>query len=292
MKKLIIIVLVILGARYVWQNVDIDALMGKVEVSIDKLKEARSEVDTLVAENNRMQSDMYQLLMLMNEVTINTMQLEQAKEGNQGNIGSIEEQLNKKMVLLKRQLAEAREHAKENAELAAEVNRLEKTFRQRERTIQLLLIENDQLDEALKKSIVEIEQENALLDEEIKKLRENSNELKLAFIDRIRVEVEAWELAGDELVKAAKTIPRGNINKFNSGDQSKANKSARQKALVHAFNCYNNGVKQANRYINDSNLKDIVNAAKKIAKRPKDKRDVADDLLQKVNNDEPIGPED
>ena len=292
MKKLIIIVLVILGARYVWQNVDIDALMGKVEVSIDKLKEARSEVDTLVAENNRMQSDMYQLLMLMNEVTINTMQLEQAKEGNQGNIGSIEEQLNKKMVLLKRQLAEAREHAKENAELAAEVNRLEKTFRQRERTIQLLLMESDKLDEDLAKSIVEIEHENALLDEENMKLREKNSALKAAFIDRIRAEVGVWELAGDELVTAAKAIPRGNINNWNRGKQSEANKPARTKALQNAFTCYNNGIKQANRYIDNRILTDIVDAAKASARRLQSKAYMADDLLQRVNNDEPIGPED
>lgn len=248
MKKLICIVVVVILAVYAWKKYDLGQYINSVKVPIADLKDKEDTAQKAVQEHNDARRDLFQIMVLMNEVTINTMKLEQMGEGK--NLGSdqlpMKLQLEEKMKLLKEQLAEAREYAKENAELTAEVERLQNSFLQREQTIRRLAKEDDDLDVKIQAAIDELESETNLLREENQKLVEKNAELRTVIGTRKQAELNAWMMAGDELVEAARTIPRANSKLI--GNQSIEITRSKQMILKSATECYNNATKLGNSY--------------------------------------------
>ena len=125
MKKLIYIIIIIVLAVYAWNKYDLEQYVNRVKVSVANLKEKERTVQEVVKEHNDARRDLFQIMVLMNEVTINTMKLEQIGEGKNldSNQMAMKQQLEEKMKLLKEQLSEAREYVKENAELTAELRK-------------------------------------------------------------------------------------------------------------------------------------------------------------------------
>lgn len=276
MRKLIYTIIIIVLGAYAWCKFDLGQYFNRVKIAITDLRDKEETAQKAVEEHIDARKDLYQIMVLMNEVTINTMKLERIGEGK-GLASSqlpMKQQIEEKMKLLKEQLDEAREYAKENAELTAEVDRLQRSFQQREQTIRRLTIEGEDLDEKNKEAIIELERETEKLREENNKLDLKNIELRSIVDSRKKIEINAWELAGDELVNAARNIPRGNQGKLNQGKQSEENKPSRQNTLKNAYDSYNNGIKLANRYGQRDDAIRLHNKALK-----------ADRLLSLVNQD-------
>jgi len=279
MKKLIYFIVIVAIGIYAWNKFDVGQYLNMVKIDADELKNIENTADTALDQHIKARKDIYQILVLMNEVTINTMKLEQVGEGKiQGNNqASMKQQLQEKMKLLKEQLAEAREYAKENAELTAELEQLQHSFVQREQTIKRLTQEGADLDRDIALAIEKLKIENENLRAENDRLANKNAELGATVNSRKRSEISAWEIAGGELVNAARIIPKGNVGGLLQGNQSMENKRSRQKTLQNAFNCYNDGIRLANRYGNPEYARALQRKAIE-----------ADRLLQNVNEDKDI----
>lgn len=279
MKKLIYFIVIVAIGIYAWNKFDVGQYLNMVKIDADELKNIENTADTALDQHIKARKDIYQILVLMNEVTINTMKLEQVGEGKiQGNNqASMKQQLQEKMKLLKEQLAEAREYAKENAELTAELEQLQHSFVQREQTIKRLTQEGADLDRDIALAIEKLKIENENLRAENDRLANKNAELRATVNSRKRSEISAWEIAGGELVNAARIIPKGNVGGLLQGNQSMENKRSRQKTLQNAFNCYNDGIRLANRYGNPEYARALQRKAIE-----------ADRLLQNVNEDKDI----
>ena len=249
MKKLVYIIIIIVLGVYAWNKYDLEQYINRVKISITDLREKENTAQIAVEEHNDARKDLFQIMVLMNEVTINTMKLEQITEGKKltSEQLSMKEQLDEKMEILKKQLSEAREYAKDNAELKKEVKRLQKSFLQREQTIRRLVIEDDSLDVKIQEAIDKLEYENGLLRDENQKLSEKNSELRTAVNTRKRAELTSWEMAGDELVEAARMIPKANSTMF-AGKQSQEITRSKQMVLKSATECYNSAIRMANSY--------------------------------------------
>ncbi len=278
MKRLFWIIIVIVAIYYAWDYYA--TKKNSVKVSSTEIDVVKDKGDSLVETNNRMREDLFQVLVLMNEVTINTMQLERINEsGNNTNVGSIKQQLQDKMELLKKQLAEARKHAKQDKEQVAELNNLERSFKKRESTIQSLQMEDKKLDEQLKEAIKELESETSQLSNQKEMLEHKNAELKKAINKRMKAELNAWEMAGDELVEAARIIPKAHKTAF-SGKQSREITRSKQMVLKSATECYNNAIKMGNSI-------GFINSAKASHSKALE----ADKLFNLVTNYKSIGEE-
>ena len=247
MKKLIYIIIIVILGIIAWNKYDLGQYLNRVKVPNAEVKEKKETAQKVVKDHSDARSDLFQIMVLMNEVTINTMKLEQMGEGNK--LGSdqlpMKQHLEEKMKLLKEQLEEAREYMKENAELTAEVERLQSSFQKREQTIRRLTRKGNDLDEKIQEIIKELETKNALLKEENQKLGEKNAALKSAIRTRRQAEHNAWLMAGDELVEAARIIPKAHSTLF-AGKQSREITRSKQMVLKSATECYNNAIKLAN----------------------------------------------
>lgn len=248
MKKLIYVVVVVILAVYAWKKYDLGQYINSVKVPVSELMDKENTAQEVVQEHNDARRDLFQIMVLMNEVTINTMKLEQMGEGK--NLSSdqlpMRLQLEVKMKLLKEQLAEVREYAKENAELTAEIERLQNSLQQRELTIRRLAKEDGDLKLKIQSAIAELESETKQLREDNQKLEEKNTVLISVIGNRRQAEIDAWVMAGDELVEAAKTIPRANT--IFKGSQSKEVTRSKQMILKSATECYNNATRLGNNY--------------------------------------------
>ena len=281
MKKLIYVIIITVIAVYAWNKYDFKQYVNRVKVGVAELKEKEKTAQEVVKEHNDARNDLFQIMVLMNEVTINTMKLEQIGESkNNGSDGlPMKSQLEEKMKLLKEKLAEARENVKENAELKAEYERLQSSFLQREQTIRRLSEKSDELDEKIQEAINELEEKNIQLRDENRKLEEKNIALKSAIGTRRQAEQNAWIMAGDELVEAARIIPKAHSTMF-AGKQSREVTRSKQMLLKSATECYNSATRLANYYGN-----------RVIANKAHSKATEADRLFNLVTDYKSIGEE-
>lgn len=278
MKKLIYIILAIVLVGYAWKKYDLGQYLNKVKVAVADLKEKEDTAQNVLEKHDEARKDLYQIMVLMNEVTLNTMSLEMMKEGKDHTSElPMKQQLEKKMEMLKEQLEEVREVSKENAELTAELERLQNSFHKREQIIRLLTKESGELDEKLQITINEIEERNAKLQQENEMLSVKNAELKKAITNTRKAEVQAWVMAGDELVEAARTIPKANAPAF-SGEQSREITRSKQMVLKSATECYNSATNMCNSF------GDVATGRQTMAKAQE-----ADRLFKLVTNYEGIG---
>ncbi len=284
MKKLIFTVLVCLLVYIAWQKFDVPRLFDRVEMTNTKLEEKTQEANETVAAYNDAQQQIFQVLSLMNEVTVNTMKLQQMGEGQQTATPkarrSMREQLDSKMKQLRELLAEARQLAGEHAELLDDVQRLQQSFEKREATIRGLQAERADLDEELRQAVNDLEKENDALETENVRLNTANAQLRSTVNSRKQAQYDAWIFAGDELVRAARTIPRANSALF-SGSQSQEVTRSKQMILRNATECYN----AATRMCNASGDMDGARSSRAKAVQ-------ADRLFSLVTNNESIGEAD
>lgn len=249
MKKLVYTIIICVLAVFVWQKFDLAHYKEKVKIATEDLNRKKELANEMVNSANDARQELFQVLTLMNEMTINTMKLEMIGEGNVTLHDTTEmkmrQQLEEQMRLLKEQLAEAREMAKENQTLVNEIERLQNSLAKREETIQLLKSKSKDLDAKLKVAISQLESENEALSAENQKLSNTNRQIQSTIFDRKRAEMDAWILAGDELVVAAKIIPKANSLLF-SGSQSQVITRSKQLILKSATECYNMAIRMGN----------------------------------------------
>lgn len=249
MKKFVYIIIVIVLGVYAWNKYDLEQYINRVKVSVTDLQEKENTAQIVVEEHNDARQDLFQILTLMNEVTVNTMKLEQMTEGKKQNSEqlSMKKHLEEKMEILKKQLSEARENAKDNAELHEEVEQLQKSLLQREQTIRRLATEDEDLDAKIQEAINELGHKNRLLSEENLKLSEKIIDLRAAIDTRKKAELASWEMAGDELKEAARMIPKPNSPMFAKKQSIEITRS-KQMVLKSATECYISEYKMAKSY--------------------------------------------
>lgn len=280
MKKLTYLIVIALGGYALYSSdwkPNWSLLKEKVTVGIKELTALKADTDTLTAVNNDMREEMYEVLMLMNDITINTMKLEQMGEGHQQQKTSMKEQLEQKMQLLEQKLAEARSGVRENAELLAEVNRLQQSFRQREQTISRLKVESSNLDTEIQRAIDDLQVEVDKLTDVNSQLMTKNNELCSTISLRRSLEIDGWIFAGDQLVEAARIIPKANAS-WLAGKQSQEVTRSKLNVLRDATECYNSATRRAH------DIHDISRRESATAKARQ-----ADALFRLVQNNESIG---
>lgn len=213
----------------------------------NSLAEARNQLASVEMEQRQ---DLFRILLLMNDVTHYAVLLERERE-KKGSIQGqqrLADQLFDRMKLLKEQLDEARQTAADNAELLSELNALQRSFESKQQEIARLKNNIRVADEKLRATIREQEEANEQLAATNDQLAATNRQLRSTVSERKRAEWQAWVIAGDELVEAARRIPRANAGlfKMNTGKQSREITTSKQRLLNQATEAYNNAIRTAN----------------------------------------------
>lgn len=234
------------------------ACSGDKKHSADSVNISRQERDSLAEARNQLASvemeqrqDLFRILLLMNDVTHYAVLLERERE-NKGSIQGqqrLADQLFDRMRLLKEQLDEARQTAADNAELLSELNALQRSFESKQQEIARLKNDIRVADEKLRATIRKQEETNDQLAATNDQLAATIRQLRSTVSERKRAEWQAWLIAGDELVEAARRIPRAHAGlfKMNTGKQSREITTSKQRLLNQATEAYNNAIRMANR---------------------------------------------
>ena len=251
----------------------------------EKVTLSKGEVETAVSNKDEMagtlleeRKDLFRILLLMNEVTGYTLRMEGERERN-GSINgtNMSEQLFQRMNQLRAELDEARKNAAQNSELLAEIDELQRSFEAKERELTRLHTDIEVIDEATRKTRDELTQANNELTAENQKQTAENERLKSTIAERRSEERNAWLVAGDELIEAARMIPRANKG-VRVGNQSIEITRSKQMLLKRATESYNQAVRMANQSGN-----------RQAAVQARDKALYADKLFQLVTNYESIG---
>ena len=253
---------------------------NKVKMDKSELEAAVKEKDDLASTQMEGRKDLFRILLLMNEVTGYTFKLESERE-LKGSINgnNMAEQLFQRMKLLKEELEEARQNARQNAELLAEIDELQRSFESKEREITRLHIDIEMLDTALVKAVAALDKANKEIEEENRMQTEENNKLKATMAQRQQEERNAWLVAGDELIEAARTIPRAHTGIF-VGNQSIEITHSKQILLNRATESYNQAVRMSNQVNN-----------RQAAAQARQKALESHRLFELVSNYESIGEE-
>ncbi|MCR4922321.1 MAG: hypothetical protein K5945_11550 [Bacteroidaceae bacterium] len=221
---------------------------GQEKVTMDA-----SELETAVKNKNEMagtlmeeRKELFRILLLMNKVTGYTLQLEGERERS-GSINgtNMSEQLFTAMKMLREELDKARQDAAQNKELLAEIDALQHSFEAKEREISRLHTDIEVIDQETMRTAEELVRIQGELAEENQKQTEENKRLESTIKLRRQEERNAWLTAGDELIEAARMIPRANTGIF-VGNQSMEITHSKQMLLKRATESYNQAIRLAN----------------------------------------------
>jgi len=208
----------------------------QVTLGKDELATALDENEQLAGEVTDLRKDLFSILVALNGITDDALFLERSREtGGNVNGQSITKQIHAKMDALRERLDDARQRAGKSEELQQEIDRIEKSLFEKEQEIRRLTTKISLVDDEIQEAVEELEVENNRLMENEAELRRVNREKAEAMRERLAVDQRAWIDAGNELVDAAKVIPRPS-----SGKQSDAIVRAKLLLLKSAQeDCYN-----------------------------------------------------
>jgi len=208
----------------------------KVTLGNDELAIALDENEQLAGEVTDLRKDLFSILVALNGITDDALSLERSREtGGNVNGQSITKQIHAKMDALRERLDDARQRAGKSEELQQEIDRIEKSIFEKEQEIRRLTTKISLVDDEIKEAVEELEVENQKLIENEADLRRVNREKTEAMRERLAVDQRAWIDAGNELVNAARAIPRPS-----SGKQGDAIVRAKLLLLRSAQeDCYN-----------------------------------------------------
>lgn len=210
---------------------------SKELVSTDDYNQLGKDHEAWVEASLEAEKDLYRILVAMSSLTTQTLSLERQREMDGTLKGKpMAEQVQQQLAALKAELEDVRQKAATNDELTAEVNEVQNFIENKEREISRLQKDIHVIDEGIKEAIDQIKAHNEEIAQENELIRMSVQQLQETKKERLQTDQLSWILAGDELVTAAKMIPKAS----SYSEQSSAIIRSKQLLLNYAIeSCYN-----------------------------------------------------
>ena len=185
----------------------------QVTVGNDELSAALDENEQLASEATDLRKELFSILLAMNDITDNALSLERNRESGSANGKNVAQQIRIKMDILRERLEDARQKAENSVQLQQEINRMEKSLIKKEREISRLNTSIADVDDKMDEAVKELEVETRKLRAKEADLKRVNQDRRAAVNEKNAIDQRAWIAAGNELVNAAKIIPRPSIGR-------------------------------------------------------------------------------
>ena len=247
----------------------------QVTISNDELSAALDENEQLASEATDLRKELFSILLAMNDITDNALSLERNRESGSANGKNVAQQIRLKMDILRERLEDARQKAGNSALLQQEINRMEKSLIKKEREISHLNTSIADVDDKMDEAVKELEAETRKLRAKEADLKRVNQDRRAAVDEKNAIDQRAWIAAGNELVNAAKIIPRPSI-----GRQSDAIVRAKKLLLQSAReDCYYAAVR-INSKTNEAQIaRNLAMAAQSLYERAANRKDIGETMV-------------
>ena len=250
-----------------------DSSKEEVAVANDDLATALDENEQMANEATDLRKDLFSILLALNGITDETLSLERNRETDGYAKGqNVAKEIHVRMDALRDQLADARRKAGKNEPLQKEIDRLEKSFNAKKQEIRRLTTSIARVDGDIEKAVKDLEVETNKLKEQESELKRVNEQRRAAINKRKAIDQQAWIFAGDELVRAARIIPRPSI-----GKQSNAIVNAKKLLLKSAWqDCYNVAIRINPRTSLAADARYLPNEARSLYQRASNRKDIGE----------------
>ena len=244
----------------------------QVALGEDELSDALDENEQLAGETTDLRKDLFSILLALNGITDDALALERGRETGNAGTKRVTQQIHLKMDVLRSRIEDVRQKAGNNDQLQREIDRLEKSLIKKEREISRLNSSIADVDDKMDKAVKELEIETSKLKAKEADLKRVNQDRQAAVSEKNAIDQRAWIAAGNELVNAAKIIPRPSI-----GRQSDAIVRAKKLLLQSAReDCYYVAVR-INPKTNEAQIaRNLAIAAQSLYERAAKRKDIGE----------------
>lgn len=250
-----------------------DSPKEEVAVANDDLATTLDENEQMVNEATNLRKDLFSILLALNGITDETLSLERNRRTDGYAKGqNVSREIYARMDALRDQLADARQKAGKNEPLQQEIDRLEKSINAKEQEIKRLTTSISKVDDYIEKAVKELEVETSKLKEQESELKRVNEQRRAANNERTAIDQQALIFAGDELMKAARIIPRPSI-----GRQSNAIVDAKKLLLKSAWqDCYDMAIRINPRTSLAADARYLSNEARSLYQKASKRKDIGE----------------
>ena len=253
-----------------------DSPNEQVAVADNDLATALDENEHLASEATDLRKDLFSILLALNGITDETLVLERSRETDgYANRQNVAMQIHARMDALRDQLADARQRAGNSEQLQQEIDRLEKSFIAKKQEIKRLTNSIAKVDDDIEKAVEELEVETSKLKDKESELKRVNEKRRATINEKTAIDQRAWIFAGDELVRAARIIPRPSI-----GRQSNAIVDAKKLLLRSAWeDCYDVAIRINPRTSSAADARYLSNEARSLYQRASNRKDIGEKAI-------------
>ena len=250
-----------------------DSSKEEVAVANDDLATALDENEQLANEATDLRKDLFSILLALNGITDEALSLERNRENDGYASGqNVAMQIHARMDALRDQLADARRKAGKSEPLQQEIDRLEKSFIAKQKEVKRLTTSITKVDKDIEKAVKELEVETSKLKKKESELKQVNEQRRAAVNQNTAIDQQAWIFAGDELVRAARIIPRPSI-----GKQSNAIVDAKKLLLKSAWqDCYGVAIRINPKTSLAADARYLSNDARSLYQRASNRKDIGE----------------
>ncbi len=253
-----------------------DSAKEEVAIANDDLAAALDENEHLANEATDLRKDLFSILLALNGITDDALTLERNRENDGYADGqSVAKQIHARMDALRGQLADARRKAGKSEQLQQEIDRLEKSFIAKKQEVKRLTNFIAKVDDDIEKTVKELEVETDKLKEKEIELKRVNEQRRAVFNEKTAIDQQSWIFAGDELVRAARIIPRPSI-----GRQSNAIVDAKKLLLRSAWeDCYDVAIRINPGTTLAADARYLSNEARSLYQRASQRKDIGETMV-------------
>lgn len=244
----------------------------QVALGEDELSDVLDENEQLASETTDLRKDLFSILLALNGITDDALALERGREIGRASTKRVTQQIHIKMDVLRSRIEDARQRAGNNDQLQREIDRLEKSLIKKEREISRLNTSIADVNDKIGEAVKDLEVETGKLKAKEADLKRVNQDRQAAVSEKNAIDQRAWIAAGNELVNAAKMIPRPSI-----GRQSDAIVRAKKLLLQSArIDCYYVAVR-INPETNEAQIaRNLAIAAQSLYERAAKRKDIGE----------------
>ena len=253
-----------------------DSAKEEVAIANDDLAAALDENEHLANEATDLRKDLFSILLALNGITDDALTLERNRENDGYADGqSVAKQIHARMDALRGQLADARRKAGKSEQLQQEIDRLEKSFIAKKQEVKRLTNFIAKVDDDIEKTVKELEVETDKLKEKEIELKRVNEQRRAVFNEKTAIDQQSWIFAGDELMRAARIIPRPSI-----GRQSNAIVDAKKLLLRSAWeDCYDVAIRINPGTTLAADARYLSNEARSLYQRASQRKDIGETMV-------------
>ena len=153
-----------------------------------------------------------------------------------------------------------------------EIDRLEKSVIAKQKEVKRLTTSITKVDKDIEKAVKELEVETSKLKKKESELKQVNEQRRAAVNQNTAIDQQAWIFAGDELVRAARIIPRPSI-----GKQSNAIVDAKKLLLKSAWqDCYGVAIRINPKTSLAADARYLSNDARSLYQRASNREDIGE----------------